>query len=243
LADVVITSLMDDASVASATDGPAGILAGLRPGGIHLCATTISPGQAVSLAASHSARGTSYLAGPVIGRPGAAAMGQLITLTSGPDEAVERCCAVIATYAARIIKLGPQPGLANTAKLLTNYVAYASLELIGQVCAYAERAELPDEFSREMLAGMFAPALRQYIDRVAGRQYDDVEFDTYGGLKDLDLIAEATTAAATPLAYAGIIRDRLLAAIANGFGDQDMCAIAEIARGLAGLGWARKAAS
>jgi 3-hydroxyisobutyrate dehydrogenase-like beta-hydroxyacid dehydrogenase len=160
----------------------------------------------------------------------------LASFVGGPSVAIELCRPVITTYAARIVPLGPAPAVANEAKLLTNYVAYAGLDLIGQVQSYGERAGIPQAFIRDMLNSCFAhPALREYNDRIAGRLYDQVEFDTIAGLKDLDLIHAATGAARAPLAFAGIVRDRFLAAIANGFGDRDMCATAEITRGLAGL--------
>jgi 3-hydroxyisobutyrate dehydrogenase-like beta-hydroxyacid dehydrogenase len=235
-ADVVITSLMDDASIHDAAHGADGIMRGLKQGGIHLCATTISPAMAAALAAAHELAGSVYVAGPVVGRPGAAASGHLASFVGGPAAAIDLCRPVLATYAARIVPMGPDPAVANEAKLLTNYVAYAGLDLIGQVHSYGERAGIPPGFIREMLNGCFAhPALRGYNDRIAGRLYDEVEFDTIAGLKDLDLIHAATSAARAPLAFAGIVRDRFLAAIANGLGNRDMCTTAEITRGLAGL--------
>lgn len=46
-ADIVVTNLMDDASVLDTVMGVNGILAGMRPGAIHLGTSTISPTSAV----------------------------------------------------------------------------------------------------------------------------------------------------------------------------------------------------
>ena len=65
--DVVLTSLVDDRSVAAVVDGAEGILAGMRPGAVHVGATTVSPRFADGLATRHLAAGSRYVAGPVVG--------------------------------------------------------------------------------------------------------------------------------------------------------------------------------
>src|SRR5271165_2005101 len=70
-ADVVITSLMDDASVLEMVEGV--LLKAMKAGAVHLCATTISPDCADTLSGLHGKAGTRYVSGPVVGRPDAAA--------------------------------------------------------------------------------------------------------------------------------------------------------------------------
>src|ERR1700677_1220649 len=43
-ADIVISSLADDASLKAVVSGPEGVLAGLRPGASHIGTSTVSPG-------------------------------------------------------------------------------------------------------------------------------------------------------------------------------------------------------
>jgi 3-hydroxyisobutyrate dehydrogenase-like beta-hydroxyacid dehydrogenase len=64
-AEIVITNLMDDASVLEAVTGENGILAGMRPNAIHIGTTTISPNLSTRLAALHAAHGSHYIAGPL----------------------------------------------------------------------------------------------------------------------------------------------------------------------------------
>ena len=54
-ADIVVTNLMDDASILSAISGDKGILTGMRRGAIHIGTTTVSP----SLSTRHKAATTS----------------------------------------------------------------------------------------------------------------------------------------------------------------------------------------
>src|SRR5580693_3769179 len=53
-ADIVVTNLMDDASVLGAAVGENGIFAGMRAGAIHIGTTTISPSLSTKLAELHA---------------------------------------------------------------------------------------------------------------------------------------------------------------------------------------------
>ncbi len=70
--EIVITSLMDDASIKNMFDVSGAVFAALRPGATHLCVTTISPHCAEWLESTQKERGVFYVSGPVLGRPDAA---------------------------------------------------------------------------------------------------------------------------------------------------------------------------
>src|SRR5580700_4125410 len=59
-ADIVISSMADDASLKAVVTGPDGILTGLRPGAIHIGTSTVSPGLSDELAELHAAAGGRY---------------------------------------------------------------------------------------------------------------------------------------------------------------------------------------
>src|SRR5271166_4201413 len=97
-ADIVITSLMDDRSVVETLAGEGGFLVAMKPGAVHLCVATISPACAEELARLHRDHGTRYVSGPVIGRPDAAAAGQLATYLGGDADAVASVKPICASY-------------------------------------------------------------------------------------------------------------------------------------------------
>jgi 3-hydroxyisobutyrate dehydrogenase-like beta-hydroxyacid dehydrogenase len=53
-ADIVISSLADDASLRAVVSGPDGILSGLRPGAIRIGTSTVSPNLSDELAGLHA---------------------------------------------------------------------------------------------------------------------------------------------------------------------------------------------
>lgn len=231
-ADVVITCLMGDQSVLDALSGPDGILAGMRPGAIHLGTSTISPSATARIAALHQQHGSHYLAAPVLGRPEAAAAGKLMTLVAGEPQILERARPVLQAYTQRIFDLGEEPARAASMKLTGNFFAASMLELMGQTFAFAEKRGVLEPMAA-MLKGFLGP-MGEYIDRIAERRYDQPGFTLDAGFKDIQLILEAAGEVQVPLPLASLIRDRCLAAQARGLGQQDWCVFTDISRIAAG---------
>jgi 3-hydroxyisobutyrate dehydrogenase-like beta-hydroxyacid dehydrogenase len=230
-ADIVISSLADDASVREIVSGPDGLLAGLRPGAIHIGASTVSPGLSDELAGLHAAAGGRYLAGPVVGRVPAAEAAQLVTFVAGPAEAIEAARAVITTYAPMMLVVGERQGQASIAKLIANFLGASGMDLIGQSLAWAEKSGLPPGLVPQMLLGFFAnPATREYIVKIGERDFDTVGFTAAGGLKDVSLMLAAAHDVNQRLTSAEALRDKLDAAITRGWRDKDWSCFTDIDR-------------
>jgi len=235
-ADAVVTSLMDDQSVLDAVNGEHGLLAGLKPGAIHIGTTTVSPECAARLAELHAAHGSQYIAGPVAGRPDAAEAGQLLTFVAGDPAAIARCTPLFNAYSQQQINLGTAQRSANSLKLIFNYAIASLVELMGQVYAFAEKSAVDLQLVNLLLAGMLAPpALKEYATRIRTREFEPAGFELIAGLKDVTLMLQAATEARVALPYASVVHDKLLAALAHGMGHKDWSAVYEITRMNAGL--------
>ncbi len=230
-ADAVVTNLMDDASVRAVTDGAEGLLAGLRPGSIHVGTTTNSPALATELARSHAARGCHYLAAPVLGRPDAAAARKLVTLAAGPPQAIERCKPLLESWSAAVTEFGDDPAVASSAKLCLNYFVVSLIDVIGEVFALADKSGVATEKINGFFQMMLAhPGLKAYATRIAERDFRDVGFELAGGLKDGNLILDAARAAGVSLGHAEVVCDKFREAVASGMGNEDWAAVTEITR-------------
>jgi 3-hydroxyisobutyrate dehydrogenase-like beta-hydroxyacid dehydrogenase len=235
-ADVVVTSLMDDQSVLDAVTGGDGMLRGLSPGGVHVGTTTISPRCARALAAAHAAHGSDYVAAPVVGRPDVAGAGQLISFVAGDSGAIARCQAVVSAYSRAVLPVGATPAVANSLKLAVNYMLSAIVDLMAQVFAFGEKSGIGQQHLDMVMQTMFShPGLQEYAARMRERRFDDVGFDLLGGLKDVQLILDASTEVRAPLPFASILRDKVLTAAAHGLGAKDVSVVYEITRMQAGL--------
>jgi len=230
-ADIIISSLADDASLTSVVSGPNGILKGLRPGGVHISTSTVSPGLSNELDLMHTAANAHYLAGPVLGRPSAAQAAQLLTFVGGDPERIEQARPVVTTYAPVIIFAGKRPGLANTAKLIANFLGASAIDLIGQSLALAEKSGLSQDLVLQMLSGFFAfPAVKEYVTRIASRDFDSVGFTVSGGLKDIELMIGAAHEVNFELSSALAMQTKLRAAIERGWKDKDWSCFTDLDR-------------
>jgi 3-hydroxyisobutyrate dehydrogenase-like beta-hydroxyacid dehydrogenase len=81
-----------------------------------------------------------------------------------------------------------------------------------------------------------SPLYANYGGLIADKRYEPAGFRLRLGLKDTRLLLEAAEAVSVPLPLASLLRDHLLTAIANGKGDMDWAALAELAAENAGLG-------
>ncbi len=235
-ADVVFTCLMDDKSMYDVVGGENGLLAGLQPCGIHIGTATISPACSAKMAAMHRDHGSSYIAGPVSGRPDAALAGKLLTYISGDQEAIARCEPLFNSYAQRHVNLGPDPKLANSVKLTINFMLLTQIEMISEVFAFAERSGIPGELVAELVETVLShPAVRDYVRRIRTRDFDPAAFEVTSGYKDLELVMQASSDVRVSMPYASVLRDKFLITMGNGLSDKDWTAISEAARISAGL--------
>ena len=230
-ADIVISSLADDNSVRAVVSGPDGILAGMRPGAVHIGTSTISPTLSDELGRMHAAAGRQYIAGPVVGRAPAAVVAQLLTFVAGDAERIEASRPVIAAYAPLIFVVGERPSQASIAKLIANFLGASALDLIGQSLAWAEKSGLSATLVQQMLSGFFAnPATREYVAKIGERDFETVGFTAAGGLKDVKLMIAAAQDVKLRLSSAEAMRIKLEESIARGWRDKDWSCFTDIDR-------------
>ena len=95
---------------------------------------------------------------------------------------------------------------------------------------------MPNKFLEVLTGSLFnAPVYRTYGAMVAADNFEPVGFRMALGMKDNRLVLAAAEEVAVPLPLASLIRDRMLAATAQGMGDADWAAIARISFKEAGL--------
>jgi 3-hydroxyisobutyrate dehydrogenase-like beta-hydroxyacid dehydrogenase len=232
---LVISSLMDDASVRSVFSD---LFSKMAPNTIHVCVTTISPTCADWLAEQHPAHGTRYVSGPVVGRPDAAASGNLLQFLSGDATAIEEVQPVCQAFANTLVPIPGPARLANQQKLCVNFFIVSLIEVMAECLTFAEKSGASREIMTQFFERSFAhPGLKGYARRMMDRNIDGVGgFSMRGGLKDVTLMLDAANRAGCPLDLATLIQGKMQDAIARGLADADWSAIQEATRARAGLG-------
>ncbi len=226
--DVVVTMLVEDATVLDVATRPGGIRDSLQPGAIHLAMGTYGVTAIRALEKAHTGAKQFLVAAPVLGRPDLAAAGQLGIVTAGPNEAVERCRPLLDLIGRRAFHAGASPEAATAVKLANNLVLGCAMVAMAEGFSLVRKYGVDPEVLYEVMTeGLFsAPAYKGYGKTMVERTYDHVGSPITVGLKDANLIQAAADLARVPLPSLNVYRDRLLGAVAHGDGDKDQAALA-----------------
>ena len=237
-ADVVLTCLMGDESVLESLAGANGILAGLRPGAIHIGTSTVTPMATAQFVKMHKEQDSHYLAATFAGHPDHAVAGKLVSFVAGEPAVLERARPVLEAYSSKILVLGDQPALAASFKLVVNFFVACMLESMGEAFTFAEKQGLNAETVASMLKDLVQhPAMPRYIEKIRTRNFAQILGSTLDGIgsKDVRYITETAVDVRAPLPFASVVRDKIIAAQAHGWGEHDWSVFTEISRLNAGL--------
>jgi 3-hydroxyisobutyrate dehydrogenase-like beta-hydroxyacid dehydrogenase len=226
-ADALLTMLADDAAVEGALLGEHGAASGLRRGCVHVSMSTISPECSSRMAEIHAAAGQLYVAAPVIGRPDAAARGELVIVAAGLAPALRKCRPMLEVLGKQIREIGDEPSKANVVKLGVNLAIASMLEVLGEAYALVEAHGIDDLTFLEIVNDLLfkSPVIGAYGKRIAEDTFEPAGFKLSLGAKDVRLAVETGERGAVPMPMASTLRDRFVAAIAEGFGDDDWAVV------------------
>jgi 3-hydroxyisobutyrate dehydrogenase-like beta-hydroxyacid dehydrogenase len=234
---IVITMVADDAALEDITLGQSGVAEKLGLGGIHVSMSTVSPATAEKLAEHHQRNGASYLACPVFGRPDAVAARKIWLCVSGNSDAKNRVKPILDQLGQGVFDFGETAGAANIVKLTGNFMIMSAVEAMAEAFTLAEkngidRARIADLFGQTLFN---CPIYQNYGRMIAEKKYEPAGFKLTLGLKDITLALQTAQANQMPMPLASLLRDRLLASVAQGRGEIDWTGLAIKASDEAGL--------
>jgi 3-hydroxyisobutyrate dehydrogenase-like beta-hydroxyacid dehydrogenase len=251
-AEVAITMLADDHAVESVvfgqtesgsgnnekgTAGRANLLDSLPPNAAHVSMSTISVALSRRLVAAHAERKQHYVAAPVFGRPEAAAAAKLFIVAAGPAAQIERCRPLFDAMGQKTFVAGDDASGANLMKLAGNFLITAVIEGLAESFALVRKAGLDANLFHEILTNSLfnAPIYKTYGALINSQKFEPAGFKLPLGMKDNRLLLAAAEEAAVPMPMASLVRDRFLAALAQGMSESDWSAISRISAKEAGL--------
>lgn len=214
-----------------------GLLDAMDPGTVHVNHATISVALARQLADEHAKRNLGYVSAPVFGRPDVAASGKLQMLVAGAPGMVDKARPLLEAMAAKLWPLGHQPERANVVKLAGNFMIVSAIESLAEASTLvrAHGVEAAD-FIELMTSTLFAsPVYQIYGKAMAEQRFTPPGFALPLGLKDVMLAQEAAHAQQVPMPFAGVLRDTLLEALADGAQEMDLAALAKVSARRANL--------
>ena len=234
--EAVLTMLADDAAVRDVILA-SGALGRASKGLIHVMMATISIALVEELVAAHRAAGVAYVSAPVFGRPPAAASAQLNIVAAGDPAAMARVQPLFDVLGTKTWPLGAEPQRANAAKLAGNMMIALAVEAMAEATSLTESYGVSSgDFLDIVTNTLFAsPAYKSYGGNIAKGSYEPAGFKLRLGLKDVNLAIDAAAARGASLPSAELVRDTLKEGVAQGLGDKDWSALAEVVHRRAGI--------
>jgi 3-hydroxyisobutyrate dehydrogenase-like beta-hydroxyacid dehydrogenase len=231
-ADIVISSLADDAAVRDVFAGPDGAAAGLRHGTVVLETSTIDPATVAEISPAVEAAGGTLIDAPVSGSVALVEQGALTVMAGGSGEAMAKARPVLETLAVKVYEVG-DVGAGATIKLALNAIVHAVNIAVAEALVLAERSGVDRATAYEVFANSVAgsPFIQYKQGAFLNPDETPVDFSLDLVAKDLDLILGLAERAGVEMDQGSANRTVAGKAIASGLGDRDMSAVADYLRG------------
>lgn len=233
--EAVVLGTPSGKAAGQGVSGPDGILAGARPGLIHIDMSTISPIATRRLAEQEKQAGVVLLDAPVSGGTVGAEAGTLSIMVGGDEVAFNTCQPVFAALGKRLTYMGSS-GAGQTTKACNQIMTGGIYAVMAEALVLAAKAGLDPAKVVEVLAGGAARcwALEVRAPKILKRELQP-GFKASMQYKDLNIVAETARAEGVPTPITALTRELYAAMLAAGNGDLDNSAVVTVLEKWAGV--------
>lgn len=234
--DAVLLLVVNAAQTEAALFGEAGGAGRLAPGGVVISSATMAPADARRLARQAAARGLLWLDAPVSGGAAKAEAGEMTVMASGSEAAFARAAPVLAAVAGKVWKLGAEPGIGATVKVVHQLLAGVHIAVAAEAMSLGIRAgadprQLYDVVrSAAGTSWMFENRMARVLE---GDDTPRSAVDIF--VKDLNLVAEMAHGLDHPVPLASQALQLFTAASAMGHGRADDGFVIRVWQALTGI--------
>jgi 3-hydroxyisobutyrate dehydrogenase len=224
-AGYICLMLKDAAATQSILEGEDGLAPALGPGKIVINFATIGIQPALRLNQEISGSGAEYLDSPVLGSIEPAASGNLIIMTGGPEQTLERARPILDALGRRVFHFGAA-GRGSAVKLICNMLLARYVEAVGEVLALSRRFEVEPVGVFELIqsSALASPSWEKGPRLLQG--HPPVHFPLKHMAKDLRLLDEEIDRAGLNLPVQEAVLECFLEAAQAGQGDRDYSELA-----------------
>jgi 3-hydroxyisobutyrate dehydrogenase-like beta-hydroxyacid dehydrogenase len=119
-------------------------------------------------------------------------------------------------------RAGTDPAQANLVKITGNFMLAASIEMLSEAFALAEKGGVDPKIIADIMTNTSfpSPAFKTYSEIINARRFEPAGFKMRLGLKDVGLALEAGRSSETPLPLASLVRDHFIEGLAAGQGNK-----------------------
>jgi len=235
-ADLLIVVVLNADQVTDVLFGKGDAAQALPKGGIVLLCSTVSPTFAQQTSSKLAELGLLMLDTPISGGTARAAEGKLSMMIAGPDAEIAKAQPVLDAMAANIYRMGTEPGMGSTMKLVNQILAGSHIALAAEAMAFGVRAGLDPQQIYEVISNS-AGASFMFQNRVPHML--DNDYTPHSAVeiwvKDLDIVLETGKEMRFPLFFTALAHQLFVSASAAGHGRLDDAAVVKVFESLTGI--------
>ena len=219
---LLFVMVQNAAQARDALFGSDGAAAALAPGATVVLCSTVAPSEARSLGAALAEAGHMLLDAPVSGGQAGADAGTLTVMASGPAEAFERAGAALDAVAKTVHRLGEEPGMGATYKVVHQLAAGVNLVAAAEMMALGAKAGCDPQKLFEIVSGSAGNSW-MLGDRGPRMMRDRPEPASTVEIfvKDLGLVLQTGRESGAALPLAAAAHQMMVAAAGQGLGTED----------------------
>ncbi len=226
-AEVVLSSLPDDAVLEQVASGPDGVLAGLSDGQVWIDLSTVSPRKSRDVAQRVREQGATFLDAPVSGSVPQVQSGTLTIMVGGDEDAYKRVEPILRELGTPHY-IG-ENGHGLVLKLAINISLAVQMLAFSEGLLLADRAGVDRKRAVEVMTAspIGSPMLKARAELVLDLP-DDAWFDVGLMQKDIVLALDAARQLSVPLPAAATADEVLTFARAAGYEHRDLASLFEV---------------
>ena len=235
-AQVVFSSISDDAALRDIALGPNGVLANVAPDTVFAETSTVSSEVSEQVAVEAQRAGVAYLRMPISGNAASARQGNVTVMVSGPAAAWEKVRPLVEAFSKNQVYLGDGEQ-ARVMKLVVNALVINLAQTIAEALALGSKAGLDWDAMLDTLdqSTLASPWLKVKIAALKEHDYE-ATMSARLILKDIDLMLAAARSNEVPMPLTANTRTLMQVLVNEGFGEEDYMAAVKLAARQAGVG-------
>ena len=214
--------------------GDNGLAKGARPGYVIADCSTVSPLESSQMAAELEAMGIEFLDAPCTGSKGGAEGGTLTFMIGGKEEVFSKTKAWFEAMGKTLYYCG-KSGMGLRAKLTQNLILGNLLQAFNEGLVLSTKAGVDPELMLDILNNS---AARSGLIAIKAPMVFKRDFSTNFSVKwlekDIGLAVDLGSELGVPLMMTGLTQQLYQAAIAKGYGEEDICGSIRVLEELAG---------
>jgi len=223
--DIVFSMVSNPDALREIALGPNGVLAGLKPGGIHIDTSTVSPSLTRDLALRYAERRCFFLHAPVLGSIPQATDGTLLMFAGG-DQVVYQTAEPYLKILSKQIWKFDHPEQATHLKLICNLFIAGMITTLGQALNFAQKADVDQRTVLDVIgqSQLTSPMYQTKGTSILQNNFAP-RFFLEHMLKDINLMLDAARDVGAPLPAIEIAQELFSEARSAGLGLEDYSAV------------------